>query len=79
MTAFSACLKTENENLIRFPQTYSDQLTGVLQRSKVLDGHRRGERDVHADHQEPQDGGRWTLHLHCERVQRPVLQGLPRS
>ena len=77
MTVFSACVKRELN--LTCPQTKPDQLPGVLQGSKVLDGHRRGERDVHADHQEPKDGRRWTLHLHNQRVQRPVLQRLPRS
>ena len=70
VTVFFCMSKMNMRNrLVVFPQTNSDQLTGVLQGSKVLDGHGRGERDVHVDHQEPQDGRRWTLHLHSERVQ----------
>ena len=65
--------------LFFLPQTNSEPITGVLQGSKVLDGHGRGERHVHADDQEPPDGRRWTLHLHSERVQRSLVQRLPRS
>ena len=75
LTVLSACLKCEMYD----SQCLYISLAGVLQGSKVLDGHRRGERDVHSDDQEPENGRRRTLHLHCQRVQRPVLQRLSRS